>query len=94
MIYFPIILQMCNFGFLLLGFCDFENDYCTWTQEPTRDVFDWLRSQGSTDSTGTGPSKDHTTGTSLGNTSKYLHLKKNKIEKQLACIVPYFHALP
>ncbi|XP_072014819.1 MAM and LDL-receptor class A domain-containing protein 2-like [Amphiura filiformis] len=48
------------------GFCDFETDLCSWTNEPTRDNIDWLRTQGGTDSTGTGPKNDHTTGTALG----------------------------
>ncbi|XP_073705829.1 MAM and LDL-receptor class A domain-containing protein 1 isoform X2 [Garra rufa] len=41
--------------------CDFERDMCTWTQLAT-DVFDWTRNRGSTPTTMTGPSSDHTTG--------------------------------
>ncbi|XP_067219544.1 MAM and LDL-receptor class A domain-containing protein 1 isoform X1 [Chanodichthys erythropterus] len=41
--------------------CDFERDICTWTQLPT-DVFDWTRHRGSTSTSMTGPSSDHTTG--------------------------------
>ena len=42
--------------------CNFERDLCTWTQDKT-DKFDWTRKLGSTASSGTGPSADHTTGT-------------------------------
>lgn len=48
------------------GRCDFENDMCTWINTATGDNFDWLRKQGSTDTTGTGPSGDHTLGTFVG----------------------------
>ncbi|XP_051727335.1 MAM and LDL-receptor class A domain-containing protein 1-like isoform X5 [Ctenopharyngodon idella] len=41
--------------------CDFERDICTWTQLAT-DVFDWTRHRGSTPTSMTGPSSDHTTG--------------------------------
>lgn len=48
------------------GKCDFENDMCTWMNTVTGDNFDWLRKRGSTDTTGTGPSGDHTLGTFVG----------------------------
>ncbi|XP_039517193.1 MAM and LDL-receptor class A domain-containing protein 1 isoform X2 [Pimephales promelas] len=41
--------------------CDFERDICAWTQLAT-DVFDWTRQRGSTPTSMTGPSSDHTTG--------------------------------
>ena len=41
--------------------CDFEAGLCSWTQTST-DNFDWSRNSGSTSSTGTGPTGDHTTG--------------------------------
>lgn len=41
--------------------CNFESNICGWTQA-TDDQFDWLRNQGRTGSTSTGPSFDHTTG--------------------------------
>ncbi|XP_041480950.1 MAM and LDL-receptor class A domain-containing protein 2-like [Lytechinus variegatus] len=41
--------------------CDFENGLCNWEQLET-DEFDWTRRSGPTSSDGTGPSKDHTTG--------------------------------
>ena len=44
--------------------CNFENGLCTWTQATTGDTFDWTRNQGSTISSGTGPSTDHTLGNS------------------------------
>ena len=44
--------------------CDFENDWCQFTQAAD-DTFDWSRHSGSTSSTNTGPSNDHTTGTGV-----------------------------
>ncbi|XP_053388508.1 CUB and sushi domain-containing protein 1-like, partial [Mercenaria mercenaria] len=41
--------------------CNFEDGLCNWHQE-TSDDFDWLRKSGSTPSSLTGPSSDHTTG--------------------------------
>lgn len=43
--------------------CNFELNLCTWKQDTT-DQFDWRRQLGSTASSSTGPSVDHTTGTS------------------------------
>ena len=47
----------------IAGFnCTFERNLCSWTQDNT-DQFDWTRTSGSTPSSSTGPSVDHTTGT-------------------------------
>jgi hypothetical protein len=47
--------------------CSFEqNNLCGWTNEPTSDDFDWTRATGGTASVNTGPSSDHTFGTSKG----------------------------
>ncbi len=47
-------------------FCDFEDTtLCGWTHSGG-DNFDWIRANGGTPSIGTGPSRDHTTGTALG----------------------------
>lgn len=43
-----------------LGSCDFEDDLCTYSNEPNNDDFDWERNSGGTYSIGTGPSTDHT----------------------------------
>jgi hypothetical protein len=45
--------------------CNFDIGYCGWTQMRT-DQFDWSRKKGSTSSSRTGPTRDHTSG------SKYL----------------------
>lgn len=46
--------------------CDFETSLCSWSQDKT-DNFDWTRANDHTASYGTGPSRDHTRGTALGN---------------------------
>ena len=48
------------------GDCNFEKDMCTWLNVPKSDDFDWLRRSGSTPSSNTGPSTDHTTSSSVG----------------------------
>ncbi|WAR02785.1 MLRP2-like protein [Mya arenaria] len=45
--------------------CDFSSSLCFWSQD-RGDQFDWTRKAGSTTSSGTGPSRDHTTGLSTG----------------------------
>ncbi|GFN85239.1 MAM and LDL-receptor class a domain-containing protein 2 [Plakobranchus ocellatus] len=42
--------------------CDFEKDFCSWSQSPDSKR-DWARLKGSTLTAGTGPIKDHTSGT-------------------------------
>ncbi|XP_019614623.1 PREDICTED: MAM and LDL-receptor class A domain-containing protein 1-like [Branchiostoma belcheri] len=41
------------------GRCDFETNFCNWTQSD-QDNFDFQRGQGSTDTSYTGPQTDHT----------------------------------
>ena len=43
--------------------CNFEQGFCQWTQSVT-DNFNWTRVQGPTGSSLTGPTNDHTTGSS------------------------------
>ena len=48
----------------MILWCDFDNyarPLCGFTQSENND-FDWIRHYGSTDSPGTGPSYDHSTG--------------------------------
>lgn len=47
------------------GSCDFETDLCGFTQRRD-DTFDWLRKSGATPTQNTGPSTDHTLGTTTG----------------------------
>ena len=49
------------------GDCDFENGLCTWMNVHAGDNFDWNLGKGGTSSAYTGPSADHTKGTSAGN---------------------------
>lgn len=48
------------------GSCDFEKGLCAYQNELSGDDFDWERNTGHTVSIGTGPSVDHTTGTTTG----------------------------
>ncbi|XP_066300036.1 MAM and LDL-receptor class A domain-containing protein 1-like [Branchiostoma lanceolatum] len=49
------------------GFCNFEQGLCSWSNAgPITDQFDWLRNQGGTPSSVTGPAVDHTTNTDQG----------------------------
>ena len=48
-----------------IGSCDFETDTCGWIQRRD-DVFDWTRRSGPTPSSSTGPTVDHTLGTTTG----------------------------
>ncbi|XP_076347182.1 MAM and LDL-receptor class A domain-containing protein 1-like [Tachypleus tridentatus] len=50
------------------GSCNFEHDLCTWKNlpKPWSTGLVWLRNSGSVPSSWTGPTSDHTTGTSLG----------------------------
>ena len=60
------MLLLCMFVFIFIGFCDFESGYCYWANTNKGDTVDWELDSGGTFSSGTGPSKDHTTGTGDG----------------------------
>ncbi|CAM4977745.1 unnamed protein product [Rotaria socialis] len=45
--------------------CDFETSFCGWINDTTGDFY-WTRTQKATDSIGTEPTTDHTTGTDRG----------------------------
>ena len=40
------------------GGCNFDLNFCNWTNEALRDDFDWIRRSGRTPSSKTGPSED------------------------------------
>ena len=42
--------------------CTFETDFCGYFQD-TKDDFDWTRTNQASPTRGTGPDRDHTTGT-------------------------------
>lgn len=67
-----LIMQGCDNN---PGRCTFEQRICgDWHQE-IDDDFDWSRTKQSTGTYGTGPSADHTLGTSQGNiTNPYIDL--------------------
>lgn len=48
--------------FVLAVNCTFETGFCAFHQEATDD-FDWTRTNVSSPTAGTGPDRDHTTGT-------------------------------
>ena len=57
-----------------LGSCDFEDDFCTYSNDQNDDDFDWERNSGRTFSIGTGPKGDHTYNTpGKGKTFKALN---------------------
>ena len=53
-------------GASTLTTCDFESGLCGFTNERSGDVFDWKKQAGRTVSANTGPSSDHTLGTTSG----------------------------
>ena len=59
----------CIFSFNCLAVvCNFDSSLCGFVQD-TNDKFDWTQLKGSTASSSTGPSDDHTTGTGMQNVS-------------------------
>lgn len=48
------------------GHCDFEMNMCSWRNLITEDNMDWLRNQGNSRASSTGPHVDHTTNSSIG----------------------------
>ena len=60
-----IFIFLLSSPFLVLGECDFQKDFCTWTNL-RGDQFDWTRRSGRTPSSGTGPDRDRL-GTTSGN---------------------------
>lgn len=64
-------LKFCHKVMFSAGDCDFEIDKCSWSNMKTDD-FDWVVGSGTTTSSSTGPSSDHTKGNSQGN-----YLKKH-----------------
>lgn len=55
----PCKTRSCNLG---PDDCEFESDFCAWTNENTADQLDWTRHIGPTASIGTGPIGDKTSG--------------------------------
>ncbi|XP_030849919.1 MAM and LDL-receptor class A domain-containing protein 1-like [Strongylocentrotus purpuratus] len=80
--------------------CDFERDFCDFVQA-TDDDFDWRREQGSTLTSNTGPSADHTVGDALGyyiyTESTFFINRKHRLESRLfpvtmtSCVTFWFH---
>lgn len=60
----PLLTTTVRYPTLPLN-CDFENGYCTWTND-TEAEFSWQINRGSTLSDETGPILDHTTDTAKG----------------------------
>lgn len=52
------------------GNCNFDQGFCTWTNDHAYDSFDWTLGHGSTASSSTGPISDHTQGNSKGSYKK------------------------
>ena len=63
--------------------CNFDVSMCGFVQD-SNDKFDWTRHNGSTPSTNTGPSFDHTTGNLTGEllTNSSVHLASSTISNE------------
>lgn len=48
----------CVIQFLEEGGCDFDVDFCNWTNDASGDDFDWIRLNEKTPSSNTGPTED------------------------------------
>lgn len=46
------------FKFAVPGGCNFDVDFCNWTNEVRTDDFNWTRKTGKTPSSKTGPAED------------------------------------
>lgn len=57
--------------------CDFEKDFCAWSDYDDSFTFKWNRNKGNTLTDLTGPLNDHTT-QSLSGSYAYIQVKKNK----------------
>lgn len=60
----PLLTTTVSYPALAIN-CDFENGYCSWTNDTDAD-FAWLINKGITMSDETGPLYDHTTESALG----------------------------
>ena len=72
--------------------CNFESSLCAWVQDNTDD-FDWIRATDKTASIGTGPTRDHTTGTASG---YYLYIEASSPRRpgdKARIISPTFKAI-
>ncbi|XP_013393210.1 MAM and LDL-receptor class A domain-containing protein 2-like, partial [Lingula anatina] len=65
--------------------CDFEKDVCNYTQDNT-DQFDWTRKSGSTSSSITGPTNDHTYGTPAGS-YMYVESSSPRVQGDIARLI-------
>ena len=84
-----------------VDYCDFEDNQCGFTNDATAD-FEWQRGNSSTSTLTTGPSIDHTLGTSEGlfmyiDASKQKELEKSRLDSPIqsktagSCVHFYFH---
>ncbi|KAL8608892.1 hypothetical protein ACOMHN_065230 [Nucella lapillus] len=69
--------------------CDFEGNVCGYTQDTT-DNYDWSRTSRSTTTTGTGPSNDHTYGTSQGH-YMYMEASNKRVGQKARLLSPVYH---
>ena len=57
--------------------CNFDYGLCHGWSQSSSDIFDWTRQRGSTSSSNTGPSSDHTTGNGT-----YIHTVNNNFKRE------------
>ncbi|KAI8512340.1 hypothetical protein Bbelb_089790 [Branchiostoma belcheri] len=73
------------------GSCTFDASLCGYQQDNTDD-FDWTRQQGSTGTTNTGPSSDHTTGSDIGSTvRRHRTFEQPVLSTDIKCLEFWYH---
>lgn len=65
---------------LSLSQCTFQTGLCGFTQMKGTDKFDWTRDKSGTGTTNTGPSLDHTTNTTNGETKLLFYVLSDRLD--------------
>ena len=79
------------------GLCGFETTLCTWYNPMNSDV-DWVRRQGSTPTDNTGPTSDHTLGTTEGRATlvlpRFLSVSVSVYPFAVCLCIPHHQSFP
>ena len=68
--------------------CNFEEDQCTWFQDPSVS-FRWTKTQEASVDSSAGPSSDHTTGGTAGLTVLSIHVKNGIVSNRPKSLYTY-----